>query len=183
MISIISNSWLELYYLLNDVLVSVFNSKYDSLHVFLLSIAPISELRGAIIYGLTLTGIHKVGVILLSIIGNGIISVILILTLRPARERLKNISFFDMLFKKIDVRVQKKGNMIKNIRFWGLVLFVGIPLPVTGAWTGSFASVFFNVDPKESIPAILLGLLLSASIVSALVLFTNFYFQNDLIYI
>ena len=183
MTPVFTNSLLDLFWLLNNVIRSVVDNKFDSLYIFLLSIAPISELRGAIIYGLTLTDTHILGVILISIIGNGIISVILIYSLRPLRQKLKGFVFFNNIFKKLDARVQKKGKMIKNVRFWGLVMFVGIPLPVTGAWTGSFAAVFFNIDPRESVPAILLGLLLSASIVSILVLFTDFYIQNKVIYI
>ena len=154
MTPVFTNGLLDLYWLLNNVIKSV-----------------------------VVTDTHMLGVILISIFGNGVISVFLIYSLRPLRQKLKGFVFFNNIFKKLDARVQKKGKMIKNVRFWGLVMFVGIPLPVTGAWTGSFAAVFFNIDPRESVPAILLGLLLSASIVSILVLFTDFYIQNKVIYI
>ena len=177
----LKQSLLDLDLLMNNIFFSLTDNIYDSLYIFLLSIAPISELRGAIIYGLTLTDINKLGVISISIIGNGLASIILIYSLRPLRRTLQKINFFDILFKRLDARVQRKGKVIKNIRFWGLVMFVGVPLPVTGAWTGSFASVFFDIDPKESIPAIMFGLFLSAAIVTTLVLFTDFYLQSKMV--
>ena len=57
-----------------------------------------------------------------------------------------------------------KSDQIKRYEFWGLVLFVGIPLPGTGAWTGSLVASLLEVDLKKSVPAILLGLCMSTVI-------------------
>jgi uncharacterized membrane protein len=63
--------------------------------------------------------------------------------------------------------------MIKKYHFWGLVLFVGIPLPVTGAWTGCIAAHLFGIPKLKALAAIMLGLCLSGTIVSILLMTGN----------
>ena len=62
--------------------------------------------------------------------------------------------------------------MIYLLKFYGLIFFVGIPLPLTGVWTGSLAAYLFGLSKKKSILAITSGLILSASIVTSISVFT-----------
>ncbi|MCC8152693.1 MAG: small multi-drug export protein, partial [Lachnospiraceae bacterium] len=63
-------------------------------------------------------------------------------------------------------RAMKKRGQVEKYEFWGLVLFVGIPLPVTGAWTGSLVAALLNMDVKKAIVAELLGIWRAAGIMT-----------------
>ena len=58
-----------------------------------------------------------------------------------------------------------RSDQIQRYEFWGLVLFVGIPLPGTGAWTGSLIAALLGIKNKKAVPAILLGLLMATFII------------------
>lgn len=74
--------------------------------------------------------------------------------------------FFEKIIGKLENRAMKKSDSIKKYEFWGLVLFVGIPLPGTGAWTGSLIAALLEVDFKKAVLAELLGIILATIIVS-----------------
>ncbi|MCF7887339.1 MAG: small multi-drug export protein, partial [Candidatus Omnitrophica bacterium] len=73
--------------------------------------------------------------------------------------------FFSWWFR----RVEKRSDVVKKWGFWGLVLLVAIPLPVTGAWTGTVAANLFELKIKKSFFAILIGVLIAGLIVSLVV--------------
>lgn len=136
--------------------------------VFLTALAPISELRGAIPLGLVLFGKAELFKILfLSILGNSIIVVPVLFLLEPvsrwSRQNLPVLrKFFDWLFK----RTEKKSNIIQRYEFWGLAIFVGVPLPMTGAWTGCIAASLFKIRFRNAFLAIFLGILMAACLVT-----------------
>ena len=76
-------------------------------------------------------------------------------------------------------RTRSKTKIIQKYKYFGLILFVGIPLPLTGAWTGCLASHIFGFSKKRTLIAIIVGLFISSTLMSMIVLF----FQNILIYI
>ena len=133
--------------------------------VFIISLMPILELRG----GLLASAILKIPYIkaaIICIIGNILpIPFILlflnkIFTMMEKWEPTKKIALF---FKQRAINNKPK---IDKYGFWGLVLFVGIPLPGTGAWTGSLIASVFNMDIKKSALAIFFGILLAFVIMS-----------------
>lgn len=81
---------------------------------------------------------------------------------------LKNIKLFRGIIEKLEKRAMSKSDNIKRYEFWGLVLFVGIPLPGTGAWTGSLIAALLEVDFKKAILAELLGIAIATVIMSFL---------------
>ena len=80
----------------------------------------------------------------------------------------KKIKIFRGIIEKLENRAMSKSDNIKRYEFWGLVLFVGIPLPGTGAWTGSLIAALLDVDFKKAVLAELLGIAIATVIMSFL---------------
>ena len=78
------------------------------------------------------------------------------------------MKLFRGIIEKLETRAMSKSDNIKRYEFWGLVLFVGIPLPGTGAWTGSLIAALLDVDFKKAILAELLGIAIATVIMSFL---------------
>ncbi|MDP8218827.1 MAG: small multi-drug export protein [Candidatus Theseobacter exili] len=135
--------------------------------VVLISTLPIVELRGAIPVAHWL-GINPFIAYLLAIIGNMIPVIPILLLLGPissllSKNRLGK-AFFDWFFE----RTRKKSAAIEKYETLGLAIFVAIPLPVTGAWTGCAAAFLFGIKYKHAVWAILLGVMCSGIIVTIL---------------
>ena len=79
---------------------------------------------------------------------------------------MKEIKIFRPLIVKLEERAMGRSDQIRKYEFWGLVLFVGIPLPGTGAWTGSLIAALLEVDFKKAILAVLLGIAMATIIMS-----------------
>ena len=77
---------------------------------------------------------------------------------------MKKTKLFRPLVEKMENKAMKKRDQIEKYEFWGLVLFVGIPLPGTGAWTGSLGAALIGMDRKKALGAIICGILLAALI-------------------
>ena len=77
---------------------------------------------------------------------------------------MKKTKLLRPLVEKMENKAMKKRDQIEKYEFWGLVLFVGIPLPGTGAWTGSLIASLLEVDIKKSSIAILCGLIMATVI-------------------
>ena len=76
--------------------------------------------------------------------------------------------FMDSFITKLEAKAHLKGEKVQNYGPIALLLFVGIPLPGTGAWTGSLIAALLELKPKSAIPCIFLGVLLAAGIMTAL---------------
>jgi len=131
---------------------------------------PIFELRGAIPIGCNILGMSAIGkVYFLSVLGNLLPVLPLLLFFKYFYHHLENIKFIGKFFKWWFRRVEKKSKLIQHWGFWGLVLFVAIPLPVTGAWTGTVAANLFEIKVKRAFLAILFGVIIAGVIVSLVV--------------
>ncbi|NQT26858.1 small multi-drug export protein [candidate division KSB1 bacterium] len=131
---------------------------------------PIAELRGAIPWALANPpiggGLSWQTAFLFSVIGNFIPVIPILLLLEPVSNWLRRFSVFDRFFNWLFERTRKRGKMIEKYKALGLILFVGIPLPVTGAWTGSVAAFLFGIPNRFAIPCIVLGILLAGVVVT-----------------
>ncbi|NLB80603.1 MAG: small multi-drug export protein [Clostridiaceae bacterium] len=143
----------------------------NELLVFLTAMAPVAELRGAIPLGF-LAGLSPIKVFLLSFIGNIIPVPFLILFSRPVIRYLKRIKPLEKVLTFFENRATKKANKIKGYVALGLFLFVAVPLPGTGAWTGSLIAAVLNMRLKYAIPIITVGVLVAGVIIMALSLGT-----------
>ena len=103
--------------------------------VFLISMVPILELRGGLLLA-TVLKIPMLQAVIACVIGNIIPIPFILLFIRQIFKWLKKTKLFRPLIEKLENRAMGKSDKIKKYEFWGLVLFVGIPLPGTGAWTG-----------------------------------------------
>lgn len=135
--------------------------------VFIISMFPILELRGGLIAS-ALLGVDFIPGYLCSIIGNVLPIPIVLLFLEKIFNLLKNIKFTKNLVNKIENKIMSKKGQIEKYGYLGLLLFVGIPLPGTGAWTGAGLAVLLNLDKKKSFIVILLGVILASIIMSIL---------------
>ncbi len=136
----------------------------------IIAMLPIFELRGAIPVAHGLLNIPIVAAVLLSIIGNLIPIIPILLFLGPVSNWLRKISVFDRFFDWLFSRTRSKSDLVKKYEMVGLMLFVAVPLPVTGAWTGAVAAFLFGIKFWPSLLFISLGVLIAAAIVTALVL-------------
>lgn len=140
----------------------------DELKVVGVAALPILELRGAIPLGFSL-GIPLGRLYLWALLGNLIPVLPLLLFFKYFFHHLENIKFIGKFFKWWFRRVERKTKLIERWGFWGLVLFVAIPLPVTGAWTGAAAATLLEVRIKRAFLAIFLGIAIAGVIVSLVV--------------
>jgi len=136
----------------------------------LLSMLPIAELRGAIPWALAQPpvggGLSWQTAYVYAVIGNFIPVIPILLLLDPVSGWLRRFKSFDRFFNWLFARTRKRGQMIEKYEALGLILFVGIPLPVTGAWTGAVAAFLFGIRFRYAVPCILLGILLAGVIVT-----------------
>ena len=135
--------------------------------VFIISMIPILELRGGLLVS-RLLEVPITTAIPLCIIGNIIPIPFILLFIKQIFKWMKKIKLFRGLIEKLENRAMSKSDNIKKYEFWGLVLFVGIPLPGTGAWTGSLIAALLDVDFKKAILAELIGIAIATVIMSIL---------------
>ncbi|UCE04168.1 MAG: small multi-drug export protein [Candidatus Latescibacterota bacterium] len=131
---------------------------------------PIVELRGAIPWALTIGALEWPRAYLFSVIGNMVPVVPLLLFLEPVSKLLRRFRFMDRFFNWLFARTRKREWAIRRYGPIGLVLFVAIPLPITGAWTGCAAAFVFGIPFHRSFFYILLGVCIAGAIVTAAVL-------------
>lgn len=131
--------------------------------VFIISMIPILELRGGLLAA-SLLKIPAVKAIPICIAGNIIPIPFILLFIRQIFKWLKKTKLFRDLIIKLENRAMGKSDQIKRYEFLGLLLFVGIPLPGTGAWTGSLIASLLEVDIKKSSIAIFGGLVMATVI-------------------
>lgn len=81
---------------------------------------------------------------------------------------LKGTKHLKPFVEKMENRAMNKKEQIEKYEFWGLLLFVGIPLPGTGAWTGSLIAALLGIKFKKAFPAVILGILLASFIMTVL---------------
>ncbi len=136
--------------------------------VFLIAMVPIIELRGAVPIGNNLFNLPLWQTVLLSILGNMVPIVLILHFLERLVVWLGKFGFFRRFFDWLFARTRRRSGVIQRFEFWGLVLFVGIPLPMTGAWTGSVAAVLLGLPYWRALLGIFFGVLLAAIIVTTL---------------
>ena len=133
--------------------------------VFIVSMVPLIELRGGLIAA-ALLGIPYGEAVLYCLAGNIVPVPFILLFITPIFAWLKKTKLFRPLVEKLEAKSLGKSDKIRKYEFWGLVLFVGIPLPGTGAWTGALIASLLEIKLKKAVPAIFLGLLLATAIMS-----------------
>lgn len=135
--------------------------------IFIVSLIPVLECRG----GLIVASLLKVNIwqaIPICVLGNIIPIPFILFFIKKIFAWMKKFSFFRPLIEKLEKRAMNKSEGMDHGEFLGLLLFVGIPLPGTGAWTGSLIASLLEMDVKKASIAILIGIFLATFIVSVL---------------
>ena len=135
--------------------------------VFIISMLPIVELRG----GLLAASLLKVPIttaVPICILGNIIPIPFLLLFIKEIFKQLKKVKLFRGLVERLEARALAKSADVSKYEMFGLTLVVGIPLPGTGAWTGSLIASLLEMDFKKALIAELLGIMIATVIVSIL---------------
>jgi len=137
------------------------------LWVAFISMVPVIELRGAIPAG-TALGLPWYLCMLAAIVGNCIPVPFILLFIRGILDWMKRcpLRLFQRIALWLEQKAEKHREKVDRFAFLGLLLLVSIPLPGTGAWTGSLVAALFRVRAKTAVPAILLGVLGAAIIVT-----------------
>lgn len=149
-----------------DKLLAALSGSPHALTTFILAMLPISELRGAIPYAMTVGGMTWQEAFVISVIGNFVPVIPILLLLGPVSEYTRRWPVCDRFFNWLFERTRRKGKVIERFEALGVCLFVAIPLPMTGAWTGAAAAFVFGVRNRLAIPAIAAGILIAGVIVT-----------------
>lgn len=138
--------------------------------VFFCSMLPIIELRGAIPMAFALE-LPWFQAYLISVIGNLLPVPFILLLINFVLKWMSNskIKFFNKIANFLYKKVEKNREKIEKYSFWGLCLFIAIPLPVTGAWTGSLVAAVIGMKPWKAFVSALLGVLIAGVIVTLIV--------------
>lgn len=129
---------------------------------------PVFELRLAIPVGVFTFGLNKLQVYILALLGNMLPVIPLLLVFNNFFHKLKHIKIAGPFFRWWFRSVEKRSKIVRELEFWGLVCFVAIPLPITGAWTGTVAATLIELPVKRSFFAIMLGVMIAGVIVTGL---------------
>ena len=138
------------------------------LATFIISMIPVIELRGAIPIGVGL-GLSHAEAMGISIIGNMLPVPFIILFIRPIfRWMTRKSGKLARLAEKLETKAEGKWDKIHRYQFFALTLFVAIPLPGTGAWSGALIAAVMNMRLRNALPSILLGVLIAGILVSGI---------------
>lgn len=138
------------------------------LATFIISMIPVIELRGAIPIGVSL-GLSHAEAMGISIIGNMLPVPFIILFIRPIfRWMTRKSGKLARLAEKLEAKAEGKWDRIHRYQFFALTIFVAIPLPGTGAWSGALIAAVMNMRLRNALPSILLGVLIAGILVSGI---------------
>lgn len=136
------------------------------LTTFLVSMVPVIELRGAIPIGVA-RGLPFWAAVLVSIIGNLVPVPFIIIFIKKIfafmREKMPKLNG---LVTRLENKANRKSETVQKYAFWGLFIFVAVPLPGTGAWTGALIAAMLEMPLKKAFPSIMLGVLSAGAIVT-----------------
>lgn len=131
--------------------------------IFIISLMPILELRGGLIAA-TLLGLKGIPSFIICFIGNIIPIPFILWFITPLFTKMKKTKLFSGLVEKLEKKAMSKKDQIERLQYLGLMLFVGIPLPGTGAWTGSLIAALLDMDKKKAMLATILGVIMAGII-------------------
>ena len=153
--------------LVNWLVVHMGQAAGKRLTIFVISMIPILELRGGLLAASpALLDVPILQAIPICIIGNLIPVPFILKLITPLFDRLKKTKRIRPHVEKLESKALNKSDRIQQYEFWGLVLFVGIPLPGTGAWTGSLIASLLDIPFKKAFTAVLIGICMATVIMS-----------------
>lgn len=134
---------------------------------FIISLLPILELRGGLLAA-SLLQLDYPRALAICVLGNLLPIPFVLLGINQALRLMERLPLTAGVAGWVRRKAEKNKPQIQRYGFWGLTLFVGIPLPGTGAWTGALVAALLHMPLRRSVPAILLGIVMAAAIMSLL---------------
>ncbi len=133
---------------------------------FFLSMLPVGELRIGLPYGIAL-GLEYPLALMAALLGNMVPVPFIIVYIKRVFEWMRrHMPRLDALVTKLEDRANFKGETVQKYGPWGLLLFVAIPLPGTGAWTGALIAALLDLRTSKAVPVIMLGVCIAAAIMT-----------------
>lgn len=153
---------------LAQTLVELFQDKIPpELTAFVISLLPILECRGGMIAA-RLLQIPFLKAFAICYVGNMLPIPFIILFIKKIFAFLRRFKFFEKIIVKLEGKTERNKDKVLRYKSWGLLLFVAIPLPGTGGWTGALMAALLDIDMKRSLPIIALGVFIAGLIMSML---------------
>ena len=153
--------------IVNEIMSFLQDKIPEELVAFVISLCPVLECRGGMIAA-RLMEIPFIKAFLICYLGNMIPIPFIILFIRKIFDFLRRFKFFSKIVEKLEAKTEKNKEKVLKYEAWGLLLFVAIPLPGTGGWTGALMAALLDIRMKKSLPIIALGVLIAGFIMSAL---------------
>lgn len=134
----------------------------------LVSMIPVVELRGGIPFGVAL-GLTHWEALLAAVIGNVIpLPFIVVYIRRIFHWMRRTLPTLDKVVDKLETKAHLKGRKVTKYKYLGLMIFVAIPLPGTGGWTGALVAAFLDMPLRRAMPALILGVLAAGILVTGI---------------
>ncbi|HPF34970.1 MAG TPA: small multi-drug export protein [Candidatus Krumholzibacteria bacterium] len=156
---------------MREALLEKFHDLPPAVAIPLIAMLPVFELRGAIPYAYSpLAGNYGSAqpllTYLLAVAGNFVPVLPILTLLGPVERRFRGIPRADRFLDWLFARTRKRSAVIQRYQALGLILFVAIPAPMTGAWTGAVAAYLFKLPLRFAVPCIIIGICLAGVIVT-----------------
>lgn len=146
---------------ISEYIVNLFSGTIPKeLIVFIISLFPVLELRGGMIAA-SLLDVDLIKALVICYFGNILPIPFILLFIRKIFKFLKRFKTTRGLIEKLEVRTMRKKDSVLRYRNWGLLIFVAIPLPGTGGWTGALLASLLDIRIRNSFPIIALGILIA----------------------
>ena len=149
----------------------------DSITVIIASVLPYIELRGAIPLAWKL-GFSPLEAFFLAVFGNMLPVIPILVLLEPVLKWFSRIPFFKGFSEWILTRSRRQAPQVRKYGVWGLALFVSIPLPMTGAWSGALIAFILGMRKRVAVLSIFLGVLTAGLIVTSFTFGLAYFFAR-----
>lgn len=144
----------------------------EFIFTMLVSMIPVVELRGGIPFGVATLGLPYPVAFLAAVIGNILPAPFIVAYIRRIFQWMRSrFPRLNGMVSALEKKAHLKGRKVSKYKYLGLLLFVAIPLPGTGAWTGSLAAAFLDMPLRRALPSIILGVILAGCIMTVLTFF------------
>ena len=152
---------------MREAILGALSGLHPLVKVAIVSALPIFEVRGGIPLGIH-WGLSLVEILPIAIIANVLIVIPILLWFNPVADWLMKRGILTGLVRRLIARARSKKPMVDRYGVFAVTLFVAIPLPVTGAWTGALVASVFEMDFWRALACMFLGVLIASAIVTAL---------------
>ncbi|MBQ5995742.1 MAG: small multi-drug export protein [Clostridia bacterium] len=153
---------------LANFFVELFREKIPpELTIFIISLMPILELRGGMIAARILD-VNFYEAFAICYVGNMLPIPFILLFIKKIFEWLRRFKFFEKIIVRLEDKTERNKQKVLRYKSWGLLVFVAVPLPGTGGWTGALMAALLGIDFKRSLPIIALGVFIAGLIMSLL---------------